>query len=47
MFLFFIITQEILRSRRVVPISYDQVVPEVIRLFLYGALPRSEQGESA
>lgn len=42
-FLVFILTQEILPGRLVTPMDYDEVIDEIVRLFLYGAVTRSEE----
>lgn len=34
-----LMTQEILLGRPVIPYDYDEIVPEVVRIFLYGAAP--------
>lgn len=40
MLFFFLMFQEVLVERRVVPYGYDVIVSEVVRLFLYGAAAR-------
>jgi len=37
----FVLMQEVLLGRRLVPYGYDAIVAEVVRLFLYGAVPRA------
>lgn len=34
-----LMTQEILLGRQVIPYDYDEIVPELVRIFLYGAVP--------
>jgi len=40
MLMAFVMMQEILLGRRLVPYSYDTIVAEVVRIFLYGAVRR-------
>ena len=40
MLMFFLMVQEILTGRRLVPYGYEEIVPEAVRIFLYGAVPR-------
>lgn len=40
MLMAFVMMQEVLLGRRLVPVGYDVIVAEVVRLFLYGAVPR-------
>lgn len=42
MLLVFLMTQEVLLGRRMTPHKYEDIVPESVRLFLYGAVPRDE-----
>lgn len=42
MMMFFLMLQEILLGRRIVPFDYDEIMAEAVRVFLYGAVPRSE-----
>lgn len=42
MFLILIMLQEILPGARVAPVDYQAAIPELVRLFLYGVVPRSE-----
>ena len=44
MVLIFVLSQEILPGRKVIPMSYEEIAREVVRLFLYGAVARSEEG---
>ncbi|MGH8629947.1 MAG: TetR/AcrR family transcriptional regulator [Burkholderiales bacterium] len=37
-----VMIQEILLGRRVIPYDYDEIVPELVRIFLYGAMPAGE-----
>jgi len=30
----------VLTGRRMVPYGYDEIIPEAVRVFLYGAVPR-------
>jgi AcrR family transcriptional regulator len=46
MVLVFILSQEILPGRKVIPMSYDEIAREIVRLFLYGAVARPEGGVS-
>lgn len=41
MLMFFLMVQEVLTGRRLVPYGYEEIVPEAVRVFLYGAVPRS------
>ncbi|NOZ05992.1 MAG: TetR/AcrR family transcriptional regulator [Chloroflexi bacterium] len=41
-FLIFILTQEILPGRLVTPMDYDEVIDEIVHLFLYGVQTRKE-----
>ena len=47
MLMFFLMVQEVLIGRRMVPYGYDEIIPEAVRLFLYGAVPRSRQARPA
>jgi len=40
MLMFFLMVQEVLTGRRMVPYGYDEIIPEAVRVFLYGAVPR-------
>src|SRR5712691_7077662 len=40
MLMFFLMVQEVLTGRRMVPYDYDEIIPEAVRVFLYGAVPR-------
>ncbi|HET6948203.1 MAG TPA: TetR/AcrR family transcriptional regulator [bacterium] len=40
MLLMFLMTQEVLLGRQLISYGYDEIVPEAVRLFLYGAVPR-------
>jgi len=40
MLMFFLMVQEVLTGRRMIPYDYDEIVPEAVRVFLYGAVPR-------
>jgi hypothetical protein len=40
MLMIFVMFQEILLDRPLVPFSYEEIIREVVRLFLLGALPR-------
>jgi len=42
MFLVFLMLQEILPGARVAPVDYQAAIPELVRLFLYGVVPRPE-----
>lgn len=44
MFMFAVIMEEVMLDGRLTPNSFDTVVQETIRLFLYGALDRTEAG---
>ncbi|MDH4137512.1 MAG: TetR/AcrR family transcriptional regulator [Anaerolineae bacterium] len=46
MVLIFVLSQEILPGRKVIPMSYEEIAREVVRLFLYGAVARPEESES-
>jgi len=41
MLLVFLIMQEVLLDRPLIPRGYNQIVPEVVRIFLFGTTPRS------
>jgi TetR/AcrR family fatty acid metabolism transcriptional regulator len=41
MLLVFLIMQEVLLDRPLIPRGYDQIVPEVVRIFLFGTTPGS------
>jgi len=40
MLLIFVMMQEILLGRRLIPHGYEEIVPEAVRIFLHGATPR-------
>lgn len=40
MLLWFLMIQEVLLGRQIVPHGYEEIVPEAVRIFLYGAAPR-------
>jgi len=42
-FLVFVLTQEILPGRLITPLDYDEVIDEIVRLFLYGVQARSKE----
>ncbi len=42
MLMFFVLTQEVLLGRPVTPFGYDEVVPEIVSVFLYGAASRPD-----
>jgi len=42
-FFVFILTQEVLPGRLVTPMDYDEVIDEIVRIFLYGAKDHSEE----
>ena len=42
MVLVFILSQEILPGRKVIPMSHEEIAREIVQLFLYGAVARSE-----
>ncbi len=46
MLMFFLMVQEVLTGRRMVPYDYDEIIPEVVRVFLYGATPRPRPARS-
>jgi AcrR family transcriptional regulator len=46
MVLVFVLSQEILPGRKVIPMSYEEVAREIVQLFLYGAVARPEEGKS-
>ena len=41
MLLVFLIMQEVLLDRPLIPRGYDQIVPEAVRIFLFGITPRA------
>ncbi len=41
--LLFALTREVLLGRHLIPYEYDEIVPEIVRLFLYGATPRTKE----
>jgi TetR/AcrR family fatty acid metabolism transcriptional regulator len=43
MLMFILLVQEVLTGRRMVPYDYDEVIPEAVRVFLYGAVPRRQR----
>jgi len=43
MVLIFVLSQEILPGRKVIPMSYEEISREIVRLFLYGAVARREE----
>ena len=43
MVLIFVLSQEILPGRKVIPMSYEEIAREIVRLFLYGAVARREE----
>jgi len=43
MVLVFVLSQEILPGRKVLPMSYEEIAHEVVQLFLYGAVDRREE----
>ena len=42
MVLIFVLSQEILPGRKGIPLSYEEIAREIVQLFLYGAVARSE-----
>jgi len=40
MLMFFLMMQEVLLGRRLTSYDYDRIIPEAVRVFLYGAVPR-------
>ncbi|MDR7467193.1 MAG: TetR/AcrR family transcriptional regulator [Armatimonadota bacterium] len=42
MLMAFVLMQEIMLGQRLIPYDYGTIVAEVVRLFLYGAVPRGE-----
>jgi AcrR family transcriptional regulator len=45
MVLVFVLSQEILPGRKVIPMSYEEIAREIVQLFLYGAVTRrGEEG---
>ncbi|MFB0536747.1 MAG: TetR/AcrR family transcriptional regulator [Anaerolineae bacterium] len=45
MVLVFVLSQEILPGRKVIPMSNEEIAREIVQLFLYGAVARPEGGE--
>lgn len=45
MLMFFLLVQEVLLGRRIVPYDYDDIIPEAVRMFLYGAVRRSRAAQ--
>jgi hypothetical protein len=43
MVLVFVLSQEILPGRKVIPMSYEEIAREIVQLFLYGAVTRREE----
>jgi hypothetical protein len=43
MVLVFVLSQEILPGRKVLPMSYEEIAHEIVQLFLYGAVDRREE----
>jgi AcrR family transcriptional regulator len=43
MVLVFVLSQEILPGRKVIPMSYEEIAHEIVQLFLYGAVARREE----
>jgi AcrR family transcriptional regulator len=46
MVLVFVLSQEILPGRKVIPMSNEEIAREIVQLFLYGAVARPEGNES-
>jgi AcrR family transcriptional regulator len=46
MVLVFVLSQEILPGRKVIPMSHEEISREIVQLFLYGAVTRPEEGEA-
>jgi AcrR family transcriptional regulator len=46
MVLIFVLSQEILPGRKVIPMSDEEIAREIVQLFLYGAVARPEESES-
>jgi AcrR family transcriptional regulator len=46
MVLVFVLSQEILPGRKVIPLSNEEIAREIVQLFLYGAVARSGESES-
>src|SRR3989441_4408323 len=44
MLMFFLMVQEVLTGRRMVPYGYDEIVPEAVRGFFYGAVATAGRG---
>jgi hypothetical protein len=45
MVLVFVLSQEILPGRKVLPMSDEEIAREIVQLFLYGAVTRPEEGK--
>jgi AcrR family transcriptional regulator len=45
MVLIFVLSQEILPGRKIIPMSYEEIAHEIVRLFLYGVVARPEGEE--
>ena len=45
MVLIFVLSQEILPGRKVIPMSHEEIAREIVQLFLYGAVARPEGDE--
>jgi hypothetical protein len=46
MVLVFVLSQEILPGRKVIPLSDEEIAREIVRLFLYGAVVRPKGSKS-
>ena len=46
MVLIFVLSHEILPGRKVIPMSHEEIAREIVQLFLYGAVARSEESKS-
>lgn len=46
MVLVFILSQEILPGRKDIPMSYEAIAREIVRLFLYGTVAQPEESGS-
>lgn len=46
MLLWFLMIQEVLLGRQTIPHSYEEIVPEAVRIFLYGAVPHGAPGQA-
>ncbi len=47
MLMMFLMVQEVLLGRQLTPYGYDEIIPELVRVFLYGTSPDVRRRRSA